>query len=212
VSDARGLAALFTDFLAQLANASLRLDPASVSRLGALNGQSVRLEVIMPGQVAPSPFTLVINDGRIDLHPLERPRPNVIARGRLQDFMAWFAAPEKATRMTVDGDEALLQEIAGIFRRFRPALPAQLNDLMGGPLTDSMLSIAEAALAALRSAADGVGSTARQELTRRYVSSSQMGELLDQLDELRLRADRLAARVGAQEARAGVGKSSGQAE
>jgi ubiquinone biosynthesis protein UbiJ len=205
VTETRGLAALFADFLAQLTNASLRLDPASADRLRTLDGRSVRLEVIMPGQTSPGSFTLIINDGRIDLHALERPNPNVIARGRLEDFIAWFASPghpgDRAARISINGDEAVLAEITSVFRRFRPALPGPLNDLLGSPLADNMLSLAEAAMAALRSAADGVGSAARHEVASRYVSTGPMSQVLDQLDDLRLRADRLAARVAAEETR-----------
>ena len=195
-----GFAALFTDLLAELANASLGLDPASSARLAALDGRAALLEVVMPGAVTATPFTLAINDGRVDLYAVARPSPNVIARGRLAAFSQWLTTGA-ATGITIDGDEAVLTELLDVLRAFRPRLPPMARPpaagLTGNPLAESVLSLAEGAVAALRSAAEGAGLAVKAEAKERYASSAALAPLLDRLDTLRLRTDRLAARIEA---------------
>ena len=64
-----------------------------------------------------------------------------------------------------------------------------------------MKSKSELALASLRSVLEGAGRTARAGAAETFVDRRQADRLLDELDDLRMRVDRLGARVAAEEQR-----------
>jgi hypothetical protein len=61
------------------------------------------------------------------------------------------------------------------------------------------LNIAEGAMATLRSAMQGVGSTLQSSTTDHYVTRSSLSAFLDVLQDTQARVDRLAQRVRAEE-------------
>jgi ubiquinone biosynthesis protein UbiJ len=126
-----------------------------------------------------------------------------VARGSVADFFAWFASGgTQSGNITFEGDETVLQEIADIFRRYAPDLGIPLSGLLGDDITAGLLNIGEAAIATLKSTAEGAGAALRHGASERYVSRASVDSFLDALDETRTRADRLAEAVKAAETRA----------
>lgn len=197
-----GPEAVLADLLAELANRSLDLDPASRARLAALEGSSIQLHAQLPG-LGNRDFTLAVQAGRLRLFPHALEAPQVIVRGSAADLAAAiFGASDAArSRLEVEGDSAVLQELTAALQGYRPDLDVPLSRLLGPDAARSVLSTAELALAGLRSALEGAGSTVRQSASRAFVDRTQANRLADELDDLRLRIDRLGARVAAQEQR-----------
>lgn len=195
-----GPEAVLADMLAELANRGLDLDPASRARLAALEGSRVQLSAQFPG-LGNRDFTLSVQAGRLRLflHALETPQ--VIVRGSAADLAAAvFAASDAArSRLEIDGDATVLQELTAALQDYRPDLDGPLSRMLGPEASRSLLGTAELALAGLRSALEGAGSTARQSASRAFVDRAQANRLVDELDDLRLRVDRLGARVAARE-------------
>lgn len=196
-----GLDSVLADVLADLATRSLDLDPASRARLAALEGRQVQVTTELPMALGERHFALTISGGRLRFYPHPLERPNVVVRGTPPDLVAWLVAEESAarTRLTIDGDAAVLSELTGVIKAFRPALGGPLSGILGAEFAQAALGAAELALAAATSALEGAGRTVRDEAARAFVDRRQAERFLDEMDDLRLRVDRLAARVLARE-------------
>ena len=202
---------LLTDALAELANASLNLDPSSVARLSKLDGRSIRIIAELPPPLSARHFTLRIESARMRLYPYDISDPNVIIEGPVPELVRWLQTGESADtgrgrgrqqgHLRIDGDTTVLQEVSDLFSRFTPDLTGPLTGFIGADAADNLLGMGELAIAGLRSAVEGIGGSLRQSASQRFVSRPQLDELLDAMDDMRLRADRLAARVAAEEAR-----------
>ena len=197
----RGLDSVLADALAALANASLDLDPASRSRLAGLEGRQIQVTALLPPPLGERHFALAVTAARLRFHLHAPERPNVVVRGTAPDLLAWLAAGEgaAAARLGIDGDETALAELGAALKAFRPDLGGPLSHLVGEELAQAALGAAELALAVTRSALEGAGLTVRDEAARVFVDRTRMERFLDELDDLRLRVDRLDARVQAQE-------------
>jgi len=192
-------AAAFSRFLGDLLGRTLTSDPATRERLERLDGRRLRLVLELPGGARSIPFDMAIDDGALRLAGAGEARPQVIARGPAPAFLAALGLPGSGT-LDIDGDQALLGEVLDVLSGYRPPLPPEFEALVDGPLASQLLGLAEAGLAALRSAAEGARHATRAQISRRFVDQSALTALLDPLDDLKLRTDRLAARVSALEA------------
>ncbi len=198
---------LFTDALAELANASLNLDPSSAARLSKLDGTSIRIIAEFPPPLSARHFTLRIENTRLRLYPHEIANPNVIIGGPISDLARWLQAGESAEpgrptgHLRIDGDSTVLQEVSALFSGFAPDLTRPLAGIIGREAADNLVGMGELAMAGLRSALEGVSGSFRHSASERFVSRPQLDQLLDSIDDMRLRIDRLAARVSAEEAR-----------
>lgn len=199
----RGLDSVLADALADLANRSLDLDPASRARLAGLDGRQVQITTRLPPPLGNRDFALTVEAGRLHFFPHAVGHPNVIVRGTPPDLAAWLLAGEGAagTRLEIEGDSTVLAELRAAMRAFRPDLGSPLRRILGEDFAQSSVGTAELALATLRSALEGAGQAVRDAAARVFVDQGQTAEFLDQLDDLRLRVDRLSARVQAQEQR-----------
>ena len=194
-----GLDTLFADVLETFSNAALGLDPESSERLRMLEGRSLQIESSAPQQV----LTLIVRDARIAMLAEPVDRPNVIVRGRMQDLLGWFAATSQAPqsqRVEIEGDETTLFEVMDVFKRFAPDPGYPFNNFIASEIGQNLLGAAELAIAGLRSAVEGAGSAMQQSAANQYLDQSHVNAFLEALEDLRLRVDRLAARVGAAEA------------
>jgi len=207
-SRAAGPEAVFADLLAELANRSLALDPASRARLEGLEGSRVQITADLP--FGPRDLTLTVAAGRLRCFARADAAPHAVVRGRPQDLAAWLLGSAGASGsagagdsqgVSIDGDTTLLGQLTGVLRDYRPDLEQPLARVLGAEAARTALGTAELALASLRSALQGVGRTARAGAAETFVDRRQAARLLDELDDLRMRVDRLGARVAAEEQR-----------
>ena len=199
----------FVDLLDSLVNSSLQLDPQTASRLQHLEGHMLRLEGALPGEVSDRMFTLKVNDGHLTFYSHALPEPNVIVRGKLIDLGTWLLSKGSSANVVIDGDETVLQELFDIFRNFRPDFGKPLSNVLGSQVTEDLLGAAELAFATFLSVVEGAGSVIKEgagsaikeSATGRYADEARLNSLLDGIDDVRVRADRLAARIRAEETR-----------
>lgn len=198
-----GLDSVVADVLADLANQSLDLDPASRARLAGLEGRRVQITADLPPPFGRRDFALTVGAGRLRFLPHAPEEPNVIVCGRPPDLVAWLLGGEAAggSRLSIDGDTTVLAELRHVLTSFRPDFAGPLSRVLGPELSQSALGAAELAIATARSALEGAGRTVSDGAGRAFVGRAQADRFLDEMDDLRLRVDRLAARVQAQEQR-----------
>lgn len=184
-----------------LGSSTLALDPRSRARLTALEGAIVQFEIVPP---ADGPDTLVvvqIDNAAVSFHTSSQATPNAIVRGTLPAMIGWLVsgAGTAPAGITFEGDEHLLQSIAALTRGYRPDLEAPLGRLLGPAAARELLGAAETTVNLLRSAFSGLSgaATASAQASARagFVAEPDMPEMLDTLDALQLRVDRLNARV-----------------
>jgi len=196
VSSATPIEDLLTGMLSSVGNAALKLDPTSSVRLRALEGKSLRLEIIPPGSDAPRPLTLISRDAELEWEATRTDQPNVILTGTLPDILALLANPEAANSVRIEGDEVVLADFGAVLSHFEPDLAGPMTDVIGPQLADNLIGLAEAGIAVLKSAAESIGQTAREGARANYLADAEFSTMLDRLDSVRLRIDRLSARVG----------------
>ncbi len=201
-----GLDSVLADTLAELANKGLDLDPVSRARLGALEGRRLLITVEMPPPLAARELGLTVLAERLRFFPHAPESPHAVIRGAPLALAAWALggadnAGRLAAGLQIDGDVAVAQELGELLRSYRPDLGGPLERLLGPELAGTALGTLELAGAALRSALEGVGQTVREGGARVFVDRAGAERFLDDLDDLRLRIDRLAARMTAEERR-----------
>lgn len=193
---------LFAELVNTLTDAALRLDPRTRSRLLKMDGHQVNLVTELPAPLGCKTVGVRIAGDRLQIVPEPTGAPNAVARGSLTDFLGWFAsAGTNPGNMTIEGDEATLQEIATIFRGYAPDVAAPLGAVLGNDVAENLLGLGEAALASLKSVAETAGSALRHAAGERYATREDLDAFLATLDDTRSRIDRLAARVTLAEAR-----------
>jgi ubiquinone biosynthesis accessory factor UbiJ len=194
------LAAVLGDAVTGLIDRSLDLDPATRARLTSLDGQRIRIDPKLPLE-APT-FDIEIRGGHLHRAAHRDAAPQAIVSGSPVAIAAWLAGVESAAAgVRIDGDSAVVAEFGALLRGFRPDPGLPLERLLGRELTRDLLGTAELALGALRSAVAGGADAVRHGAGSALAERRQLDGFLDRLDDLRLRVDRLAARVADQESR-----------
>ena len=225
-----GLESLLADLLSTLSNASLQLDPLSQARLRELEGRSVWFDITLPTVMAGQNLTFTLSirspgpgdtrladtrpadtrpaDTQLEFTPDKIGQPNAIVRGTIPAVVAWLTdSPDAADTLTFEGDEAVLAALTGILTNFEPDLTDPLTTFLGADAAESLLGVAETATATFRSLLEGLANAAQETAGRSYVNGPNLSTLLNGLDALQLRIDRLAAKVRAAEERSRRGAS-----
>lgn len=190
------LAALLADTLAGFANATLALDPAGAARLATLEGRTIELRARVPG-AADAVFSLRIQHGRLRLVPAVHGTPETIVTGTLPDLLGWALSRGRHTPpgLRIDGDTGLLEAFAAVAEGFAPDLEAPLERLVGADAAGRVAAAAEMTFAGLRTLLDGAAGGLRRGAAQWFATAPAAHAFLDELDDLKLRVDRLAARV-----------------
>ena len=185
---------LLARILGDLGNTALRMDPLSRARLEPLSGRCARFDIVPPGGGAPRPLSLRISAAGIECSADTDHPPHVILTGTLPDIARRLTGAGGGN-VRIEGDESLLTSLAGLFGTLQPDLAAPLANLIGRELADDLVGLAEAGMAFLRSAAESVSNTVRQDAAAAFVDQDGFDAFLSRLDALRLRVDRLDART-----------------
>ncbi|MFW6092944.1 MAG: hypothetical protein ACODAC_03145 [Pseudomonadota bacterium] len=198
-----GVTSVLADALADIANASLELDPAARARLGALDGRRLEIDAELPGPLGRRALTLEVTAGRLRFYPHGADEPHAVLQGAAGDIALWLLGRGDAggQRLHMGGDRTLIEELGEIVRGFRPDLTAPLERTLGPEFSSRALGALDLAAATVRSAAEAVEDSIRAGSARRFVDRSGAADLAEDLRELRRRVDRLAVRVAAEERR-----------
>ncbi|MGD8417676.1 MAG: hypothetical protein PVH91_11500 [Pseudomonadales bacterium] len=186
---------LLAGMLGEIGNFTLGLDPLSRARLSTLAGRSARFEITPPGGGPPRPLTLHVREDALVFRADADGESHVIVSGTLPDIVRALLDQPGGQSVRIDGDESVLAKLAALFGDLRPDPAAPLGNLIGRDLADGLVGLAEAGVAFLRSAAETVSSSARQEATAHFVGQKDFESILTRIEALRLRIDRLDART-----------------
>lgn len=193
----------------QVSNASVDLDPNGRKKLNTLDGRTVVIETIAPNER----IAVAIRDGRIRVYeyvqdpsatddlsdyPLED-GPNVWVRGQIPDLLRMMMSPDAPlTGLSVAGDETVLLEFRQLIERWQPGWPKGLQPVINQPLFENLQTFAEFGIAAARSIASGATDAVSRRAATDFTTNTDLDRFLDGIDDLRLRVDRLAAKIDQQ--------------
>ena len=194
--------AVFARWLGGLADASLQLDAPAAARLTALSGSALVVRAEGPGGLN-AEFALVVDDGHVELSTTIPDQPQAIIAGSIADLASWALTRDHRlpAGLRIDGDPRLPEALADIARTWRPDLARPLGQLFGNRVAEQLVNAAELAGAGARALMETAGREARQSAGRWFANDATATTFLDELDDLRLAVDRLAARVGLAEQR-----------
>ncbi|MFV2090618.1 MAG: SCP2 sterol-binding domain-containing protein [Pseudomonadales bacterium] len=200
-----GFKALFSQVLTSVSNLTLKLDPLSRARLRVLEGISVRFDILTPPRVEPRPLTIRVSNEQLLVVARDADKPNAIVTGQVPDILALLADPASSSRVTIEGDEQVLADLSELLKHFEPDLAGPMGEILGSQAADNLVGMAEAAIAALRSTAESLGTLARDGARSHYLGNTDLADMLELMEDLQLRVDRLGARVRDLESIPGAG-------
>ena len=186
------LASLLADMATQVSHRALSLDPACHDALTKLDGQILQLQCSMPQADA----YLHIYDGQMNYFAGNVEQPHVLVRGPAPALIGWLLgnAPKPA-EITIDGDLTTLESVRGVLRAYRPDVATPLADAFGEELAANLIGGLELGWRGLTSALQVAEREARATGQRFYTNDDAVADFAKRVDELRLRVDRLNARV-----------------
>jgi ubiquinone biosynthesis protein UbiJ len=176
----------------------LALDAQTRARLVALEGRRIGIDLRGTGLA----LAIQVQDGHLKVGPHWEKSADLNLRAAPASLLAFALRRDDAAmppgKVEISGDADLARRMEKLFRGFKPdieeAFAKTFGDTLGVPLArglhQAFVWSAESATALARDTADFV-----REESRDAIAPAEMEQFLDDVDALRERADRLAARV-----------------
>jgi ubiquinone biosynthesis protein UbiJ len=180
-------------------NRVVALDPATREQLAALDGRRVGIELRGTGIA----LALGVDGGRVRVAPLWERAGDLNLRAAPGSLLAFALRRGEESmlppgRVDVSGDAELARRLEKLLRDFRPdieeAFAKTFGDVVGVPLANAM----RGAFAWSRESAGALlqdGAEFLRDETRDLLAPAEMDAFLDDVDALRERSERLAARL-----------------
>ena len=179
----------------QFSKALLDLDPALQQQLTPLAGQTIEVQCLQPQTT----WHWVIEPTQIDFIAEPATNPAVVIRGSAQDLLQAAMTGNTGWPLEIQGDATVLLRLQALIKQFSPDLAGPLSALIGNEEGQRGAALVEFGVSALKdivSAAHKEGHHAAEAfLAKRYTSEADGNALYDRLSALRLRVDRLQARL-----------------
>ena len=183
-------------------NSALDLDPVAAAAVAQIADQC--LEIACEDPELTLHITFAASWVKLQMGPAEQPQ--AILHGRLTDLLRLVADGKLTSAVTIEGDTTLLTTLQKLARSYRPDLARALT-FLEPKQADAIANLAEAGLSALQNLADVVGDTLKRKAGEHFSTSADVTTLLQDLDQLRMRVDRLATKITEREAKVGSAHS-----
>lgn len=184
--------------LEQALNRLVALDPDTAAALRSLNGHRIGLALEAP----PVALELRVDEGRLRVGP-PREEPDLGVRATISGVLSQlpFLRPPGAPpvgKVRINGDAELARQLQKLARRFDPDWEKPFADLLGPVLGPQAARVLREALVGGMKFAQGFSRDAVDYLVeerRDIVGKAELSAFHDDVDELRDRVERLAARL-----------------
>jgi len=180
-------------------NRALSLDEPTRAQLGALEGRRVGIELTG----TPLALAIEMREGRLRVGPHWQAAGNLNLRAAPGSLLAFALrrgdeSSIQPGKVDISGDAELARRVEKLLRGFRPdieeAFAKTFGDVIGVPLARALHAAfdwsRESAEALARDTADFL-----RDESRDLIAPAEMDQFLDDVDSLRDRVERLAARV-----------------
>ncbi|MDY0021918.1 ubiquinone biosynthesis accessory factor UbiJ [Arenimonas caeni] len=184
--------------LEQALNRLVALDPDTAAALRSLDGHRIGLALEAP----PVALELRVDEGRLRVGP-PREEPDLGVRATISGVLSQlpFLRPPGAPpvgKVRINGDAELARQLQKLARRFDPDWEKPFADLLGPVLGPQAARVLREALVGGMKFAQGFSRDAVDYLVeerRDIVGKAELSAFHDDVDELRDRVERLAARL-----------------
>lgn len=190
--------------LEQALNRALALDPETRADLRALDGQRLRLQIESP----PLALELRMEGEALRVGPITDAEPDLGVRGPLSALLSQLpplrGSGAPSGKLRIEGDAELARRLQHLASGFRPDWDAPFAELLGpifGPQVARVLREGLAFATAQAKSAAKQGAEFLTEESRDVVGKAELHAFLDDVDALRDRVERAAARLAAHEAK-----------
>lgn len=197
---------LTSHLLDRLAAFALAADPDTALALRDLDGKRLRIHCTLPVV----DLTLAFRDGEMHIEPqasesnTPAAQAHALLRGTGLDLLKLLSGGELGG-LQVEGDIRVLQTFADIAKGYRPSPPGVLSNNLNNnkgassnpleSLLNQTLGAAAEGFSLLRSAAGATQRQAQDDLQKHFTNQDDLEGFLSELHALRLRVDRLSARL-----------------
>jgi ubiquinone biosynthesis protein UbiJ len=197
---AAGLGKVLADIATETSSRALHADPELRARLQSLEGRCIEICCDLP----PVNWHLVLTNGAINFNHGKAVAPQVSVRGTALELASWLSPASTwvsgaPAQVEISGDDTLLLELVEILRDFSPDIETPLSRVLGPEVATTLLGSAEMGIKGLQSLIEGIGFSLQDRVAGTFVQQEQLNALLTGIDDLRLRVDRLAAKVSQRE-------------
>jgi ubiquinone biosynthesis protein UbiJ len=186
--------------LEEALNRALALDPEMRTQLALLEGRRIGVEL----ESANLALAIRIDDGRLRVGPHWEQAADLGLRATPGSLLAFALrraddSPLPTGKVEISGDAELARRVEKLMREFRPeieeAFAQAFGDVIGVPIARTLHAALrwsrDSAQAFVRDSADFL-----RDDSRDLIAPAEMDQFLDDVDALRDRAERLAARLG----------------
>ncbi len=181
--------------LNDLSERAIHLDPVAAKNFTSLTGQVIEIHCLEPALT----WHLTLQESSIEVHAGASNNPNVAVTGKPLGLLQMLMTGTTSETVVIDGDAAVLMALHTLAKDYSPD-PAKLLDAWLGRDTGqraaALVELSMAALGELLTSTRAQAHHATQNyFNERYATQDQGKGLAGRLDQLRLRIDRLEAKL-----------------
>jgi ubiquinone biosynthesis protein UbiJ len=181
--------------LTQLSEQALILDPQTAQQFKAFAGQVIEIHCQEPELT----WHLVLAEDHVDFCAGPGSTPNVAISGSPQGLLQTLLTGHSTDPVEINGDATVLMQLQALTSAFNPDLVKPLANVIGNDKaqrTAAWLELGASTLSELFSSSTRQAQQKAQSyMATRYSTEPEAGQLHDRIDQLRLRVDRLQARL-----------------
>ena len=181
--------------LRDLSERAIHLDPVAAKNFTSLAGQVIEIHCLEPTLT----WHLTLQDSSIEVHAGASNNPNVAVSGKPLGLLQTLMTGATSETVVIDGDAAVLMALQTLAKGYTPDLAKPLDAWLGretGQRTAALVELGMATLGELLTSTRAQAHHATQNyFNERYATQNQGERLAGRLDQLRLRIDRLEAKL-----------------
>ena len=181
--------------LSDLSERAIHLDPVAAKNFASLAGQVIEIHCLEPALT----WHLTLQESSIEVHAGASDNPNVAVTGKPKGLLQTLMTGATSETVVIDGDAAVLMALQTLAKDYSPDLAKPLDAWLGretGQRTAALVELGMATLGELLTSTRTQAHHATQNyFNERYATQDQGEGLGGRLDQLRLRIDRLEAKL-----------------
>lgn len=181
--------------LSDLSERAIHLDPVAAKNFASLAGQVIEIHCLEPALT----WHLTLQESSIEVHAGASDNPNVAVTGKPMGLLQTLMTGATSETVVIDGDAAVLMALQTLAKDYSPDLAKPLDAWLGretGQRTAALVELGMATLGELLTSTRAQAHHATQNYFNERFATQDQGEgLAGRLDQLRLRIDRLEAKL-----------------
>ena len=181
--------------LSDLSERAIHLDPVAAKNFASLAGQVIEIHCLEPALT----WHLILQESSIEVHAGASDSPNVAVTGKPMGLLQTLMTGATSETVVIDGDAAVLMALQTLAKDYSPDLAKPLDKWLGretGQRTAALVELGMATLGELLTSTRAQAHRVTQNYFKeRYATQDQGEGLAGRLDQLRLRIDRLEAKL-----------------